>query len=77
MKTTLEILKSENPGAFPCFKRLKNDGTIVLFFSPDIGVVVHKGTRQNYGVNYCYTGWQEFDDASVWEAVHAKVTFEG
>ena len=65
LKSTVALSCTER---YPCLKRSKETGTIVLFSEKGIGIVVGKGTAQKVG--FFLGGWDE----SKFEDFYGSVT---
>lgn len=58
---------------FPCLRRSKTDGSVVLFTDEHKGFVLYQG-RGNRPVGYHGENWITVDDTSRWEKCSITLT---
>lgn len=74
MKTTIEEKKKN---IFPCLKRNKKEGFVVLFINESAGTVIYSDEKTtNYNFGYYSASWISCFKDGEWDDFNGKVTIE-
>lgn len=76
MKVTFTPIKQSEQPKFPCLRKHKDDGYIVMFVSQYAGIIVEAGDVSPQR-GFCSCNWVECTDSDVWERIpDGKVEIE-
>lgn len=71
---TTDVREEQKIPSLPCIMQSKrNPETLVLFISPDVGVVLG---HNPITINRLYQGWFPYDDKEQWQPYKGKVILE-
>lgn len=74
LKTTVQEKPAAGP-KFPCLRRRKNDGIVVLFSDKTTGTVLGDPLHQKEVIGYHTKNWSDADSTD-WEPIHSVTITE-